>query len=152
MITLGDPFTSMSYENDFMFGLPGPDGGDRWRTAAVQINSLPFSINLNMFTGDPGLDVDFRREHHGKDEEDNKYYTGLTANDPSVRAGVLSFGFGPVRIGGNSEQIRHVFQNKFAHDFLMNGQTKGGPYWFKKLPIPASWFWSFGSGSGNTLW
>ena len=61
---------------------------------------------------------------------------------------VLSFGFGPIRIGRNSEQIRHVFQNRFAHDLLMGGES----YWFKKLPISPSWYWSFGFGSGNTLW
>ena len=55
-------------------------------------------------------------------------------------------------IGRYSEQIRYVFQNKFAHDFLMDGQNNGGPYWFQKLPISSSWFWSFGFGSGNTLW
>ena len=51
-------------------------------------------------------------------------------------------------IGRNSEQIRHVFQNRFAHDFLMGGKS----YWFQKLPIAPSWYWSFGFGSGNTLW
>jgi hypothetical protein len=65
-------------------------------------------------------------------------YIGGLANDLNLRAGVLSFGFGPLRIGRNSEQIRHIFQNKFAHNFLMKGQTKEGPYWFRKLPIPAS--------------
>jgi hypothetical protein len=149
MITLGDPFTSMSYENDFMFGLPGPDGGDRWRTAAIQINSLPFSINLNMFTGDPDvLNIGDRYDHLGELENGKKYYIGNTANDPSMRAGVLSFGFGPLRIGRNSEQIRHVFQNKFAHDFLMGGKSK----WFRVLDIKPRWHWQFGSGSGNTLW
>jgi hypothetical protein len=83
----------------------------------------------------------------------NKYYTGLTANDPTQRAGVLSFGFGPIRIGRNSENIRHIFQNRFAHDFLMNGQKKEyGPFWFQQLDIDPSWYFYFGTGNGNTLW
>jgi hypothetical protein len=129
------------------------DGGDRFRTAAVGMNFGPFNINLNMFTGDPGLDMDFRRDHHGVDANRNKYYTGLTANNARMRAGVLSFGFGPLRFGGNSEAIRHAFQNRFAHDFLMHGQTKDGPYWFMiNNGISPSGFFYFGLGSGNTLW
>ena len=32
--------------------------------------------------------------------------------------GVLSFGFGPLRIGLDTEGIRHTFQNRVAHDRL----------------------------------
>ena len=64
------------------------------------------------------------------------------------RAGVLSFGIGPIRIGRNSEGIRHVFQNRFAHDLLTGGKS----LWFMQLPISPSWYWSFGTGRGNSLW
>jgi RHS repeat-associated protein len=120
-ITLGNPFVNVSYENDYLFGLGAPlgrynaDGGDRWRTAAVGMNFGPLNVNLNMFTGDPGLDGDYRQENVAM-INGHLTYTGGTAN--KYRAGVLSFGFGPIRIGRNSEQIRLIFQNKLAHDIL----------------------------------
>jgi hypothetical protein len=126
-----------------MFGLPGPDGGDRWRTAAIQMNFGAMSINLNMFTGDPGLTD---RKNFVMDINDHSTYYGNTAN--KYRAGILSFGFGPFRIGRNSEKIREVFQNRFAHDILTGGDAK----WFQVLPISSSWYWSFGTGAGGTLW
>jgi RHS repeat-associated protein len=151
-ITLGNPWTNISYENDYMFGLPGADGGDRWRTAAVGMNFGPLSLNLNMFTGDPGKDIAFRQSEYltvyDKNGKPHKAYSQLDANNPNQRAGVLTFGIGPIRIGRNSEQIRHVFQNRFAHDMLTGGKS----YWFMKLPISPSWYWSIGSGHGNTLW
>jgi hypothetical protein len=98
-----------------------------------------------MFTGDPGLDGDYRQENV---EMINGHltYTGGTAN--KYRAGVLSIGFGPIRIGRNSEQIRLIFQNKLAHDILNGGKAK----WFEVLDIDPSWFFYFGTGSGGTLW
>jgi hypothetical protein len=63
LLSIGDPFNNILYENDMV-----PEGifskipfvpkgdGDRWRTAAVQLNSGFLSVNLNMFTGDAGPD------------------------------------------------------------------------------------------------
>jgi hypothetical protein len=157
-LTLGGPFLNLSYENDYMFGLGktigryNADGGDRWRTAAVGMNFGPFNINLNMFTGDPDVGGIFGSRYDDGNwlynENGREYYTGNTALDPSMRAGMLSFGFGPFRFGRNSEAIRHAFQNRFAHDTLMKGES----YWFLPLDIPPSWFFYFGFGSGNTLW
>ena len=42
----------------------------------------------------------------------------------------------------------YVFQNQFAHGFLMGGSSK----WFLPLDIAPSWFFNFGVGTGNTLW
>ena len=79
-------------------------------------------------------------------EKYDKYYGG-TAD--KYRAGVLSFGIGPMRIGRNSEAIRVVFQNKFAHDMLSGGV----PLWFRELEDrKARWYFYFGTGNGNTLW
>jgi hypothetical protein len=105
-----------------------------------------------MFTGDPDVGGVFGSRYDignfDYTENGREYYTGNTALDPSMRAGVLSFGFGPFRFGRNSEAIRHVFQNRFAHDILMGGDS----YWFLPLDIPPSWFFYFGTGNGNTLW
>ena len=152
-LTLGGPFVNLAYENDYMFGLGAPlgrynaDGGDRWRTAAIGMNFGPFNINLNMFTGDPGFDKNNRE--YAMINGHNTYVQNIFGDDPnSHRAGVLSFGFGPFRFGRNSEQIRHIFQNRFAHDMLTGGSAK----WFEVLNIPPSWYFYFGFGSGNTLW
>ena len=77
-------------------------------------------------------------------EKYDKYYYG-TAD--KYRAGVLSFGIGPMRIGRNSEAIRCVFRNRLAHDFLSGGVPK----WFEVLEHrKPSWYFYFGT--GNTLW
>jgi RHS repeat-associated protein len=151
-ITWGGPFTNVSYENDMMFGIGKvlgryeADGGDRLRTAAVGMNFGPFSLNLNMFTGDPGLrGLD---DPSGTDRNvlNGFYVFGKNGEDPDkYRAGVLSFGIGPFRFGRNSEAIRNAFQNELIHKNI------GSPY-FTVLDIPPSWFWYFGTGSGNTLW
>ena len=143
MITLGGPLFNVSYENDYMFGIPGPDGGDRWRTAAMRMNFGGLSLNLNMFTGDP--DVDGNRPTVGIGGW--QHYSSSSANDPRLRAGVLSFGFGPFRFGRNSEAIRNAFQNELIH----KNMNPPSPL-FGVLPIPPSWFFYFGTGSGNTLW
>ncbi|MFV0419287.1 MAG: RHS repeat-associated core domain-containing protein [Dysgonomonas sp.] len=153
-ISIGDPFTSIEYENDYMFldkkynplgylpFIPRADGGDRFRSAAVQMNHGLFSINLNMFTGDPGLTKKMR----DTDPIDGwETYTSGTADEPKYRVGALSFGFGPLRIGRNSEAIRNTFQNNLIHKNI------GSPL-FRVLDIASSWYWYFGFGSGNTLW
>ena len=156
-ITLGDRFTNVSYENDFMFDIGGlgrynADNGDRWRTAAVKLNFGPMEIGLNMFTGDPGLDGDERENAPGEYYDGNGslhyYYTQLDALNADQRAGVLYVGFGNLRIGRNSERIRHTFQNRFAHDGLTHGRT----LWFLPLDIEPSWYFYYGTGTGNTLW
>ena len=157
-ITLGDAFTNGTYENDQLFGIGkvlgiyNADGGDRWRSAAVQFNFGIFSANLNMFTGDPGVSDVIRYANPEiilwNDGKEHNAYSQLDANNANQRAGVLSFGTGAFRLGYNSESIRHVFQNRFAHDYLTGGRA----FWFKVLDISSTWFWYFGTGNGNTLW
>jgi hypothetical protein len=48
----------------------------------------------------------------------------------------------------NSENVRHVFQNRFAHDFMTGGETK----WFRVLDLQPRWWWGFGYSGGGTLW
>ena len=157
-ITIGDPFTNVSYENDYMWnigvvlGRYNADQGDRWRTAAVKINAGPFNIGTNMFTGDPGWDDDFRREgaesYIDEDGNEHLYYIQQDALNPDQRAGVLYVGLGNLRIGWNSESIRHTFQNRFAHDRL----TRGRALWFLPLDIKPSIYFYYGTSTGNTLW
>ena len=149
-ITIGNARKNISYENDQLFGIGkvlgkyNADGGDRWRSAAVQFHYGIFSANLNMFTGDPGLVERDRSDENWFHE----YYSSEGALNANQRAGVLSFGLGSFRFGRNSEIIRHIFQNELAHSIIM----KDKPAWFKILDIESTWFWYFGSFNGNTLW
>ena len=150
MWSLGDPFTNMKYENDMdtgvkFIGVPYADGGDRFRTAAVQLNFGVFSVNLNMFTGDPGLYEENQETYIDENEPKYKTYISGTSNVAKYRAGVISIGFGPFRIGENSEDIRNSFQNDLIH------KNQGSPL-FQKLNTSPMWYWYFGFGSGNTLW
>ena len=156
-IILGSYWGSIMYENDYMFhigdylpGIPASDNGDRYRSAAARIRCGLFSMGVNLFTGDPGVDHNVRRTYNDSDVEGRETYT-ISANgdDPNqYRAGVFYVGFGPVKFGGNSEQIRNIFQNRFAHDFLCKGDS---PY-FKVLDRPGQSYFYFGTETGNTLW
>ena len=156
MLTLGGPFVNLKYENDYMFGagkyfpgVPAADGGDRYRTAAARLKVGPFTAGVNMFTGDPGLDPDTRDRFEDENNNMRETYMASNGNNPDkYRAGVFYVGFGPFKIGRNSEKIRNTFQNKFAHDFLMGGES---PY-FLWLDRDPKWYFYFGSGTGNTLW
>ena len=160
-ITIGGPFFNVKYENDYMFdlgqyfpGVPSADNGDRYRTAAARIKAGPLTVGVNLFTGDPGRTWD-ERNPEPMDYPEYDIYQRMTytlnesGDDPDkYRAGVFYVGIGPFRFGKNSEQIRHTYQNRFAHDFLMKGDS---PY-FKVLDIKPKWYYYFGSGTGNTLW
>lgn len=155
-IILGNFLASAIYENDYMFnigkylfGIPAADNGDRYRTAAARVNVGPISVGFNIFTGDPGHHKDSRRTF--KDPENGKitYTLNEEGNDPDqYRAGILYLTVGPISVGRNSEQIRHWIQNRFAHDFLCQGDS---PY-FKVLDRPAKNYFYFGTGTGGTLW
>ena len=147
LFSFGIPFANLEYENDmkidFLEKLPGvPHGGtgDRYRTAAVQINAGLISTSLNIVTGDYCAGEDGKIKVGG-------YYEYISNNgyEPDkYRAGVLSIGFGSFRIGRNSEKIRAAIQNTI-HDWIDCPR-------FHKMDITPEWFWGFGQGSGNTLW
>lgn len=114
-LTLGG--VSISYEND---GAPFPkkwrmnDAEDRFRTNAVSIGYRGVDIRLNMFTGDPYKDVDVSDAVKAEG-----YPRGLKTGDADMyRLGALSLGYRGQRAGWNSEAIRDLFQNKFAHGIV----------------------------------
>ena len=53
-----------------------------------------------------------------------------------------------MRFGRNSEMLRNLVQNKFAHDVMMGGKS---PY-FKVLNIRPSNYFSVGTYNPYTLW
>ena len=149
LFTYGGPFGTLKYENDMRIdwlsditGMP-EGGGDKYRTAAVQIDFGLVYYGLNLCTGDyvkDSYEDNITPNTYKADYEKDGSYV-----DPNkYRAGVLYIGIGSFRIGRNSENIRDFFQNglhRWIDDPL-----------FKKLDIAPQWFWYFGSGSGNTLW
>ena len=153
--TIGIPYFNIKYENDFQpkfvykitpRWMNMHDNGDRNRSAAMKVQVGLFSMGFNLFTGDPGLDPD-NRPYDNINGHDT--YVPRNGTDPNkYRAGVGYVGFGPFRIGMSSEKIRHVIQNRFAHDFLTKGEAK----WFEVLPEEEDKFYFyFGTGS-NSLW
>jgi len=161
MITLGIPGFNYQYENDYLFnlsmpGVPKADGGDRYRTAAAKINIGIISFSTSLFTGDPGLRSEDREKRIINGRE--AYVRNEFGDDPDkYRSGIFYIGVGPFRIGRNSEQIRHVFQNVVAHDWIMF--LNPSPYFIrldKNKNDPryrrARWYWGFNTGTGNSLW
>jgi hypothetical protein len=111
------------------------------------MNVGPFKAGFNLFTGDPGLNPDDRPEKEGEGIHEGKLvYSG--GNADKYRTGIAYFGFGPFRIGGNSEGIRHQIQNRFAHDYLQKGKAEH----FQVLDRSPKLYWCFGSGYGSGLW
>lgn len=152
LITFGTPVINVKYENDMeppdIFNwipfVPKGDG-DRYRTAAVQINVGPFGIGTNMITGEGGPE----KYDYVEDINGHKTYVPNNGYNPDkYRMGTLYFKLGPLRFGRNSEGIRRTLQNQFAHDFLTGGESK----WFRVLDLKPQWYWQFGYSGGGTLW
>jgi RHS repeat-associated protein len=152
LITVGNSSFNVKYENDmeprgiFNYIPLVPKGdGDRYHTAAAQINIGPFGIGTNMITGDAGP----YRFNHWKEIDGHKVYEAYDDYNPnSHRMGIFYFRIGTFRFGRNSEEIRKVFQNQFAHDFLTGGKS----LWFEVLNLKPKWYWGFGYNGGSTLW
>jgi hypothetical protein len=137
--TIGMPGVNIQYENDrddLGLNLPGmPHAeGDRLRTGAAKFNFGLFSAGVNLMTGEDaggvhtvnGINYHYEKNVH--------------------RLGLLYFGFGPFKIGVNSERIR---------DFLQNGihLRNGYPLWDNLSNLYSDTkYWYFGSTGGNTLW
>ncbi|MBR4392384.1 MAG: VCBS repeat-containing protein [Bacteroidales bacterium] len=156
-IILGNENWGIIYENDYMFhigdyllGIFAADNGDRYRTAAAKIRIGPLlCLGVNLFTGDPGVSHDNRNAPIDPETNRATYALGKNGENPDeYRAGVFYVGIGPIRMGANTEELRNIFQNRFAHDFLCQGDS---PY-FRVLDRPAQTYFYFGSGTGNSLW
>jgi RHS repeat-associated protein len=154
LMTLGNPLFNVKYENDMKptgifkhIPLVPKGDGDKYRTAAAQINIGPFGIGTNIITGDAGPDRTDPRYHPEIDGHET-YVANNGYNPNSHRMGTFYFRIGPFRFGKNSENTRKIFQNQFAHDFL----TRGGSKWFEVLDLKPRWYWGFGYSGGGTLW
>ncbi|MGE5382716.1 MAG: polymorphic toxin type 23 domain-containing protein [Omnitrophica WOR_2 bacterium] len=149
---IGNEMASLTYENDWMFGMPGPDGGDRYRTAAFNIKYGKFGLGSNMFTGNPNEegDLDMANRSNIVMEVEGKplreYYNGGTAN--KYRLGTLYLSYENYKIGSNSENFRHVFQNRVAHDLFTSCAAK----WYERLGNIFYFYSSYDTRSRYSLW
>lgn len=89
-------------ENDFMSKLTSliSDGGDRYRTAALQLSYKGNEIGFNLYTGDPSTDIGNSEEHFGAtttDLGDRGNYLGANAN--RYRFGAANAGRNGYRAG-----------------------------------------------------
>ncbi len=149
---------NLEYQNDWqpdIFNkLPlmlDADHGDRHRTAAMQLNTARLNIGFNLFTGDPGLDWKDRQTFSDPSFNNRMTYASNSqGNNPNeYRTGAAYAGMGPIKVGWNSEKIRHVIQNRFAHDKLQHGNSP----WFQQLDIKPKLYFNIGSsGYGNGLY
>ncbi|RKN76822.1 polymorphic toxin type 23 domain-containing protein [Ulvibacterium marinum] len=134
-VTIGSPIINAKYENDWFDPglvdkldpfdiLPAElgDGGDRFRTARVDINLGPFSTGFKLGTGDPGLDKFERRKNIDFESPDSGPFGTYrlnpdTGDNPdNIRLGIGYFGIGPFKVGTDSEKLRDLIQNKIVHD------------------------------------
>jgi len=133
---------SVSYENDgFPFDKIGIAGGtDSYRTASVTIGYKDISLGMLLFTG-------------YRDFDDNAYnvdgYPNGVVTNPEIRqynAGILYLGYGNMRAGVNHDNIRHVFQNRFAHGWLKPQE------WIPRRHEPIQPYFVYGTHNPYTNW
>jgi RHS repeat-associated protein len=112
------------YQNDYISKSKGlnnlGDNGDRYRTASLRVSYKDYSIGFKLATGDPGR---YMKDREFEDVNGHATYK----NGNEYRLGALYVGYKNYQIGLNSEGVRHVIQNRFAHDIL----TKGASKWFQ---------------------
>ncbi len=147
-IGLGGGGFKVHYENDYHVGgltdkLRLSDGGDRFRTAALMMSYGDVSLGFNLFTGDPQNSEGLRPFKNINDH--NTYYDNTS---DKYRLGALYLGYKHIRFGANSERIRHVIQNRFAHDILTGGNAK----WFRVLNNNWGSYGYVGSFNPFSLW
>jgi hypothetical protein len=121
---------SFRYEND---GSPFNYAGkllsndtDMYRTAAMSIGVGDFSLRTNMFTGKSGTDEsglsfkDAINDPFLVDKSTGHKKLGVWNNSGAdkYRLGTLTLSYLGFNVGANSEHVRNVFQNKFAHTVL----------------------------------
>ena len=84
---------------------------------------------------------------------DKATYKSSIYGDPNkYRAGIAYIGYGNMKFGRNSEKIRHIVQNRIAHDYLIKWATGTKSPHFKVLNIERSNYFSIGTSNVHTLW
>lgn len=126
-LSIGD-FRAL-YENDGSIG-PGGDGGDKFRSAALNLSLGSFRAGFNLFTGNRDYDgeADLPGGHKGLPEIDK--YGRRMPNGYALergikyRLGALTAGYGSYRMGVNSEHVRHAIQDQAIHNLKLGPLDK----------------------------
>jgi len=138
---VGTLFYNASYSNDTEDSFPwaryipfipplreGPIsdyGSDRYRTASGRLRAGLFELGFFLHTGE---------WESIKYSDKTWHFDEGNINDPDRSSGIIYLGWGPFRIGWDSEEIRHTLQNRLAHDGLSRRPQYGDRYpWALKL-------------------
>lgn len=117
------------YENDGSIG-PGGDGGDKYRTAALNLSVGKFTAGFNLFTGnrDYNAEADLPGGHRGSPEIDSygrRMPNGFALEKGTkYRLGALTVGYDSYRVGVNSEHVRHAIQDQAIHNLKLGPLDK----------------------------
>ncbi|WP_177735696.1 polymorphic toxin type 23 domain-containing protein [Flavobacterium inviolabile] len=119
------------YENDGSIGGLG-DGGDSYRTAALNLSLGDFTAGFNLMTGYRDYEgedgsVKTHRDPLCVDDFGRRMPNGLAKEEgPKYRLGALTVGYKGYRVGVNSEHIRHAIQDQAIHNLRIpwfNGKS-----------------------------
>jgi RHS repeat-associated protein len=132
---------SFSYENDGTpFQLIGLAGGtDDYRTASVTVGIGDLTIGMLLFTG--------HRDYENEIPQEG--YPNKMVGNPEINkynAGILYAGYRNMRAGWNHDNIRHVFQNKFAHGIIYKQA------WIPRKNWPNQPYLVYGANNPYTNW
>jgi len=128
------------YENDGGKGISDMglgDKEDRYRSAALSFNIGDYSAGFNLFTGNRVQDKEKPKELIGYNKKGKPKYEHLPLDPqlrdsfgrqhkygyvneegPKYRLGALYLGYKGLRIGVNSEHVRHAIQNRAVHNTI----------------------------------
>lgn len=125
------------YENDFhpvaTPYLNASDSGDRFRSAAMRLSYKEWSAGFTLFTGDPGPPGE-RQEYVQLIDGHQTYVGNATFNPDQYRFGAAYVGYKNYRAGWNSESVRHLIQNRVAHDMMTGGASKHFRRMYQQFP------------------
>jgi hypothetical protein len=127
------------YENDGGKGISDlrlGDREDRYRSASLIFNVGDYSAGFNLFTGNRDQDGEPEKQYYTNKKGKIKYghppidpqlrdnfnrkhkYGYVNEVGPKYRLGALFVGYKGLRIGVNSEHIRHAIQNRAVHNTI----------------------------------
>lgn len=156
-LTIRKGITSFQYENDTgpiicnLPGVPVNDAeSDAYRTAAVRLKFGAASTGFILHTGEGARNADgtLMEQKTG----DITHLFGGNIGDANESYGIIYFGLGPVRVGGDSEKNRHIIQNEIAHDALHFKQNGKGVPWIREIGRSPRKYFQFGWGNGTNLY
>ena len=150
---VGTPLINASYSNDTENSFPwakyfplipklqkGQIAGlnsDRYRTASGRLRAGLFELGFFLHTGE-GTEI--------STVDGVRYFDGGNINDPKRSNGIMYLGFGSFKIGWDSEKIRHLLQNRMAHDSFSSQPQYGLYYpWVLTLDRRPRFVFQFGN-------